>query len=106
MEGTVGLDFRGRLRLVSPADKAGYTRKAPSLMCHIFRQVPGGLEHRTRFWMGYRMSQGKPELSLPPGVSVPAMVVQGLAQHNVREFGNLGVLLPEIYKEFGGRMIA
>ena len=89
-----------------PADKAGDTRKAPSLMCHIFRQVPGGLEHRTRFWMGYRMSQGKPELILPPGVSVPTIAVQGLARHNVQEFSNLGVLLPEIYAEFGRRMIA
>ena len=97
--------FVGGFGWSCPADKAGDTRKAPSLMCHIFRQVPGGLEHRTRFWMGYRMSQGKPELILPPGISVPAIAVQGLARHNVREFSNLGVLLPEIYAEFGGRMI-
>jgi hypothetical protein len=75
-------------------------------MCHIFRQTAGGLEHRTRFWMGYRMSNGKPELSLPPGVAVPSFAIQGLARHNVHEFGNLAVLLPEVYKEFGGRMIA
>ena len=75
-------------------------------MCHIFRKFPGGLEHRTRFWMGYRMSDGKPELSLPPGVAVPAEAIQGLARHNVHEFSNLALLLPEIYKEFGGGMIA
>jgi hypothetical protein len=75
---------------------------APALMCHFFRQVPGGLEHRTRFWLGYRMSNGKPELSLPPGISVPASAIQGLARHNVREYKNFGVFLPEIYKEFGG----
>jgi phloretin hydrolase len=80
--------------------------KAPSLMCHIFRQIPGGLEHRTRFWMGYRMSQGKPELALPPGISVPKIAVQGLARHNVCEFSNLSILLPEIYGELGERMIA
>jgi hypothetical protein len=88
----------------SPAIKTDHAIKAPSLMCHIFRQIPGGLEHRTRFWMGYGISQGKPEIILPPGVAVPAMAVQGLAQHNVREFSNLGVLLPEIYKEFGDRV--
>jgi len=98
--------FVGGFGWSCPADKTGDARKAPSLMCHIFRQVPGGLEHRTRFWMGYRMSQGKPELILPPGVSVPAIAVQGLARHNVQEFSNLGVLLPEIYAEFGRRMIA
>jgi hypothetical protein len=98
--------FVGGFGWSCPADKIDNAIKAPSLMCHIFRRVPGGLEHRTRFWMGYRMSQGKPELVLPPGVSVPAMAIQGLARHNVREFTNLGILLPEIYKEFGDRMIA
>ena len=98
--------FVGGFGWSSPANKTDHVIKAPSLMCHIFRQVADGLEHRTRFWMGYRMSQGRPELVLPPGASVPAIAVQGLARHNVREFSNLAVLLPEIYKEFGSRMIA
>ena len=98
--------FVGGFGWSSPAGKTDRAIKAPSLMCHIFRQIPGGLEHRTRFWMGYRMSQGKPELVLPTGVSVPAIAVQGLARHNVREFSNLGVLLPEIYAEFGMQIIA
>jgi len=97
--------FVGGFGWSSPSDNTGHAIKSPSLMCHIFRQIPGGLEHRTRFWMGYRMSGGKPELVLPPGISVPAIAIQGLAQHNVREFSNLAVLLPEIYAEFGGRMI-
>lgn len=98
--------FAGGFGWSCPVNKTDRTIKAPSLMCHIFRQAPDGLEHRTRFWMGYRMSQGKPELVLPPGVAVPAIAVQGLARHNVREFKNLSVLLPEIYREFGGRTIA
>jgi hypothetical protein len=52
------------------------------------------------------MSDRKPELVLPPGIAVPEAAVQGLARHNVHEFSNLAILLPEIYKEFGGRMIA
>jgi len=98
--------FVGGFGWSSPAKKTDHPIKAPSLMCHIFRQAPDGLEHRTRFWMGYKMSEGKPELNLPPGFAVPEMVIQGLARHNVHEFSNLAVLLPEIYKEFGGRMIA
>jgi phloretin hydrolase len=97
--------FMGGFGWSSPSGNKGYAIKSPSLMCHIFRQLPGGLEHRTRFWMGYRMSGGKPELVLPRGISVPEIAVQGLARHNVREFRNLSVLLPEIYAEFGGRMI-
>lgn len=98
--------FVGGFGWSSPAVKTDRVIKAPSLMCHIFRQAPGGLEHRTRFWMGYRMFQGKPQLALPPGISVPAAAVQGLARHNVREFSNLRVLLPEVYAEFGKRLIA
>ena len=98
--------FVGGFGWSTPAKKTDHPIKAPSLMCHIFRQASGGLEHRTRFWMGYRMSGSKPELALPPGIAVPEAAVQGLARHNVHEFSNLAVLLPEIYGEFGGRMIA
>jgi phloretin hydrolase len=98
--------FVGGFGWSSPTNKTDHVIKAPSLMCHIFRRIPAGLEHRTRFWMGYHLSQGKPELVLPPGVSVPAIAVQGLAWHNVREFSNLGFLLPQIYAEFGGQIIS
>ena len=78
---------------------------APAIMCHMFYNEPGGLRHRTRFWMGYRFTEeGKPELCLPPGVSVPAEAVQGLARHNVKEFTRFGDFLPRIYKELGPSM--
>jgi hypothetical protein len=96
--------FAGGFGWSRRVDDAEHAIKTPSLMCHIFRQASGGLEHRTRFWMGYRMSQGKPELVLPPGISVPAIAVQRLARHNVLEFSNLGALLPEIHAEFGGQV--
>ncbi len=78
---------------------------APALMCHVFYDAPGGLLHRTRFWLGYRFTEeGKPELCLPPGVSVPAEAVQGLARHNVKEFTRFGDFLPRIYAELGPGM--
>jgi hypothetical protein len=52
----------------------------------------------------YRISCGKPELTLPPGVSVPEAAIQGLARHNVKEFTRFRDFLPRIYAEFGGRM--
>lgn len=78
---------------------------APAMMCHIFRNTAEGLEHRTRFWMGYRMSNGVPECTLPPGASVPQVAIQGLARHNVKEFTRFKYFLSRIYKEFGGRML-
>jgi hypothetical protein len=78
---------------------------APALMCHTFYEVPGGLRHRTRFWMGFRLTeQGQPELCLPRGVQVPAAAVQGLARHNVKEFTRFRQFLPRIYNELGHSM--
>lgn len=96
--------FAGGFGWAVAVDKKDESITAPALMCHIFRRHPNGLEHRTRFWMGYRFSDGKPELTLPPGVAVPVPAVQGLARHNVHEFTRWGDFLPRIYKEFGGRM--
>ncbi|KAB0622593.1 DAPG hydrolase family protein [Castellaniella defragrans] len=96
--------FAGGAGWAVSVDKTDESITAPALMCHIFRDTPEGLEHRTRFWMGYRFSAGRPELSLPPGVQVPVKAVQGLARHNVMEFTRFKHFLPRIYAEFGGRM--
>lgn len=98
--------FAGGYGWAVTVNKTDESITAPALMCHIFRPHPEGLEHRTRFWMGYRMSGGKPELSLPPGIAVPESAVRGLARHNVREFTRFQHFLPRIYQEFGGRMLA
>jgi phloretin hydrolase len=96
--------FAGGYGWAVSVNKTDESITAPALMCHIFRQHPRGLEHRTRFWLGYRLSGGRPELTLPPGVAVPQPAVQGLARHNVREFTRWGQFLPRIHAEFGGRM--
>jgi hypothetical protein len=96
--------FAGGFGWAVTVDKTDASITAPALMCHIFRDSPAGLEHRTRFWLGYRLSGGKPELSLPPGIAVPPPAIQGLARHNVKEFTRFKTFLPRIYKEFGGRM--
>ncbi len=33
--------------------------KAPAIMIHLFREIPGGIESRSRFWMGYHMIDKK-----------------------------------------------
>jgi hypothetical protein len=101
----VAATFAGGMGWAVAVNKCDDSITAPALMCHIFYDAPGGLIHRTRFWMGYRFTvDDKPELSLPPGVSVPSAAVQGLARHNVKEFTRFGDFLPRIYKEFGHSM--
>ncbi|OFW59573.1 MAG: hydrolase [Actinobacteria bacterium RBG_16_64_13] len=97
--------FAGGAGWAVAVEKCDLSITAPAIMCHVFYDAPGGLIHRTRFWMGYRFTEeGRPELSLPPGVAVPAEAVQGLARHNVKEFTRFGDFLPRIYKELGHSM--
>ena len=83
-------------------EKCDESITAPAIMCHMFYNASGGLIHRTRFWLGYRFTEeGKPELCLPPNVSVPVPAVQGLARHNVKEYTRWRDFLPRIYRELG-----
>jgi hypothetical protein len=68
-------------------------------MCHAVRETPGGVELRTRFWIGYHVIERQPRLLLPPGVRIPEFVPKGLAIHGVHEYTNLAALLPKIYEE-------
>jgi hypothetical protein len=78
--------------------------KAPAIMCHFCREIDGGVEFRTRFWMGYRINKGRAMCTLPPWVKIPIQAPMGLAYHNVMEYSNLASFLPEIYAEFGPGM--
>lgn len=80
-------------------DTSPFHPKAPAMMCHFIREIPGGIEYRTRFWMGYQVVEKRPVCILPPGAKVPWQAALGLARHNVEEYSNLRVLLPMIYEE-------
>ncbi len=78
----------------------------PVAMCHFVRDLPqgGGVEFRTRFWMGWQIVDKKPQFTLAPGLKVPAAVPSGLFEHCILEYSNLRVLLPEIYAEMNGEV--
>ena len=102
----VAATMAGGMGWAVTVDKTDESITAPALMVHMFYDAPeGGLIHRTRFWMGYRFNEeDKPELCLPPGVSVPVEAVQGLARHNVKEYTRWREFLPRIYAELGHSM--
>ena len=78
--------------------------KAPAVMVHFVRETEDGVEFRTRFWMGYHMIGGKPVKLLPDGIQIPIQAPMGLAFHNVEEYSNLAAILPELYRECGGKI--
>ncbi len=81
--------------------RQGPPMKVPAIMLHFCREIEGGVEFRTRFWLGYRINKGKGMCVLPPGVRVPLEAPKGLAYHNVMEYSNLASILPELYEQFG-----
>ncbi|WP_316862867.1 DAPG hydrolase family protein [uncultured Cohaesibacter sp.] len=98
--------FAGGFGLSAPVIRKKDTIPAPAIMCHTFREKDGGLEHRTRFWLGYLIKDKRPELMLPPGIAIPPFVIKGLAEHCVHEFTRLGEMLPRIHAELGAGPIA
>jgi hypothetical protein len=78
--------------------------KAPAIMLHLFREVPGGIESRSRFWMGYHMINKANCKLLPEGMRIPIQAPMGLAFHNVEEYSNLAAILPSLYKENNGKI--
>lgn len=75
--------------------------KAPAVMFHSVREIEGGVEFRSRFWLGYNFIEGKAVKLLPDGIQIPLPVMKGLAYHNVEEYSHLAAILPRLYKEFG-----
>jgi len=67
---------------------------------HVARVIPGGIELRSRFWIGWNVVDRKPVRvgqGMPP--EVVAGVAHGLAYHCPKEYHNLAALLPKVYAE-------
>lgn len=73
--------------------------KIPVVMTHMARDIEGGCELRSRFWMGYQIIDGKAQKMIPDGMVFPEPVVAELLGHNFAEFTNLAAILPEVYSE-------
>ena len=105
-----------KLNFKRPAD-FGYdesiigTKKCESMVCaigesscaaamtHKWYPYKDGVMFVSRFWIGMGVVDGKIVKTLPEGVRIPEIVPRGLFAHNIKEFTNLAVILPEVYKE-------
>lgn len=68
-------------------------------MTHFVREIEGGIELRSRFWMGWNYENGRDVKKIEDGDRYPDFAVMGLAIHNVKEFTNLAAILPSLYAE-------
>ncbi|MPW24729.1 phloretin hydrolase [Alkalibaculum sp. M08DMB] len=74
-------------------------KKSAAVMTHMARDIEGGVELRSRFWMGYHIIHGQPVKLIPDGFRLPKFIPQELIGHNVKEYTNLASILPKVYAE-------
>ncbi|MDO8628976.1 MAG: hypothetical protein Q7R41_00650 [Phycisphaerales bacterium] len=83
-------------------------------MCHIVRDVAGGVELRSRFWIGTPMSlYSNSPIARPVNRilntkfvrsrAVPARAPKALAHHCAQEYVNLAAILPELWNRYGAK---
>lgn len=70
-----------------------------TFMTHFVREIDGGIELRSRFWMGWNYENGRDVKKIEDGDRYPDFAVMSMALHNVKEFTNLAAILPSLYAE-------
>lgn len=68
-------------------------------VCHMVRDVDGGVEVKTRYWLGWTVRYGKDYKELPEGFRIPPMGPMALLLQNMKEWTNLAAILPQLYLE-------
>ncbi|MGI6731243.1 MAG: DAPG hydrolase family protein [Anaerovoracaceae bacterium] len=78
--------------------------KFPVVMTEVAKEIDGVMTFMARFWVGYKITDGKVETLMPTFDVLPGefeKIAQMLIGHNIKEFTNLGKILPDVYAEFG-----
>jgi hypothetical protein len=79
-------------------------------MCHLVRRFPGGLEMRSRFWIGDRilfpqftggaMVERIVNTKAIRRILMPSKTGLVMAMHCAQEYNNLAQILPELYRVY------
>ncbi|MEW6554717.1 MAG: hypothetical protein AB1384_10580 [Actinomycetota bacterium] len=71
---------------------------------HAVREVDGGVEYRSRYWLGYTMKGGAPVRVKRPLPYKMSDLARNNCIHSLIEYNNLASFLPQIYGEMGGKI--
>lgn len=79
-----------------------------NIIFHAIREVEGGIEYRSRYWLTYTMnSKGKIVRS---GYPLPRPLVLAMTRnnciHSLMEYNHLASILPSLYREMDGKITA
>ncbi len=77
--------------------------KVPVIMIECLKNEGGKKFFQARFWVGYHVIDGEARCLAPVTQIIPeqeySMIAKGLLAHNIKEFTNLGKILPQVYAE-------
>jgi len=71
---------------------------------HAVREVEGGVEYRSRYWIGQTMKAGSPARVKIPLPFKMMDLARNNCLHSLTEYNNLASFLPQLYQEMGGRI--
>lgn len=71
----------------------------PIIIAHFLREITGGVELRTRFWIGWNVIDGKDLKVLQDGHRISEEVLMNLLLNDMKEYAYLANILPQIFAE-------
>jgi len=71
---------------------------------HAVREVEGGVEYRSHYWIGYTMKNGSPKRVKRPMPFKMRDLARNNCLHSLTEYNNLASFLPQLYEEMGGKI--
>ncbi len=71
---------------------------------HAIRETDGGVEYRSRYWLGYTMKNGAPVRVKRPVPYKMKDLARNNCLHSLTEYNNLASFLPQLYEEMGGKI--
>ncbi len=78
-----------------------------NIFFHAVREIDGGVEYRSRYWLTYTMDR-KGNI-VKSGYPLPKAIVSPMSRnnciHSLMEYNHLASILPSLYKEMGGKII-
>lgn len=97
----VDLGYDPQLLANSATDIVAAANGATALMLHTVRAIDGGIELRSRFWLGWNIdtTTGQPVRVIPENVKIDGEVAKRLGLHSIKEMTNLASILPSVYRE-------
>lgn len=97
----VDLGYDPELLAKSDSEVVAAANGETALMLHTVRPIEGGIELRSRFWLGWNVDLKTHEAVriIPDDATIDGKIAKRLGLHGIKEMSNLANILPSLYQE-------